>query len=79
MGRPKNNAAFLYGTTEMALSNNNKVLFNPPPGAYSPNCLQHRFAGEEGMIWKICDNEYAVVQFASGRCLCNLAYCEKKS
>lgn len=54
-----------------------RVLFNPPPAAYSSQCRQAQFAGEKGVVMAMHSEEYGIMLFQKGTCLCNLKYCEK--
>lgn len=53
------------------------VLFNPPPGAYSPKSRQAQCAGGKGVIIAMHSDEYGILLFQNVTCFCNLKYCEK--
>jgi hypothetical protein len=42
-----------------------RIVFNPPPGAYSPVSLQRKLAGQSATVRRMSGDDYLVADFES--------------
>lgn len=42
-----------------------RIVFNPPPGAYSPVSLQRKLAGQSAIVRRMASDDYVVADFES--------------
>lgn len=42
-----------------------RIIFNPPPGAYSPVSLQRQLAGQPATVRRMASDDYLVADFES--------------
>ena len=42
-----------------------RIIFNPPPGAYSPVSLQRQLAGKTAIVRRMAGDDYLIADFES--------------
>jgi hypothetical protein len=42
-----------------------RIIFNPPPGAYSPVSLQRKLAGQSAAVRRMANDDYVIADFES--------------
>lgn len=46
-----------------------RIVFNPPPGAYSPVSLQRKLAGQTAVVRRMSGDDYLIADFESRSCV----------
>jgi hypothetical protein len=52
-------------TPERSFKPGERIVFNPPPGAYSPVSLQRKLAGQSATVRRMANDDYVIADFES--------------
>ena len=56
-----------------------RIVFKPPPGAYSPASLQRKLAGQTAIVRRMASDDYLIADFESRpSVLLNLSFVESE-